>query len=145
MVLIFFCSFLSALSGEEGTMHEKLGIAVVVLFEGCDPQILNSRRKITRLTARACREAGATVLKTQSVQFIPSGVSTTSILAESHAGNHTWPESGRAVFVVYTCGDVDPMVAIRIIVCGLKAGQYKIHRFNVDSLLFTGVWITDDG
>lgn len=127
-------------------MHEKLGIAVVVLFEGCDPQILNSRRKITRLTEKACYEAGATVLKTQSVQFAPSGVSTTSILAESHAGNHTWPESGRAVFVVYTCGDVDPMVAVRIIARGLKAKRYVYQNVHVDTLTFSDSWVVmDDG
>jgi S-adenosylmethionine decarboxylase len=127
-------------------VHEKLGCAVVALFEGCDPQILNSRLVITRLTANACREAGATVLKTQSVQFAPSGVSTTSILAESHAGNHTWPESGRAVFVVYTCGDVDPMVAVRLISQGLRAQRFVVRKVSVDGLLFSEKWVVmDDG
>lgn len=56
---------------------------------------------------QAVRKTGAKVLRTFSHRFKPQGLSILSLLAESHASLHTYPEYGFCYLDVFTCGDMD--------------------------------------
>ena len=56
---------------------------------------------------RAVRKSGAKVLKTISHRFEPQGLSILTLLAESHASLHTYPEHGFCYLDIFTCGDMD--------------------------------------
>ena len=56
---------------------------------------------------RAVRKTGAKVLQTVAHKFEPQGLSILSLLAESHASIHTYPEFGFCYLDIFTCGDMD--------------------------------------
>lgn len=56
---------------------------------------------------KAVRKTGAKVLQTFSHRFKPQGLSILSLLAESHASLHTYPEYGFCYLDIFTCGDMD--------------------------------------
>jgi S-adenosylmethionine decarboxylase len=56
---------------------------------------------------RAVRATGAKVLRTISHRFQPQGLSILTLLAESHASLHTYPEYGFCYLDVFTCGDMN--------------------------------------
>lgn len=55
----------------------------------------------------AVKKSGARVLKTISHRFEPQGFSILTLLAESHASLHTYPEFGFCYLDIFTCGDMD--------------------------------------
>lgn len=55
----------------------------------------------------AVRETGAKVLKTFSHNFQPQGLSILTLLAESHASLHSYPEYDFCYLDIFTCGDMD--------------------------------------
>ena len=56
---------------------------------------------------RAVRASGAKVLKTISHRFEPQGLSILTLLAESHASFHSYPEFDFCYLDIFTCGDMD--------------------------------------
>ena len=56
---------------------------------------------------RAVRKTGAEVLRTISHEFKPQGLSILTLLAESHASLHTYPEYDFCYLDIFTCGDMD--------------------------------------
>lgn len=73
-----------------------------------DAARLNDHDVVTRLVERACWRGGATVLASHHHSFSPQGLTVVSILAESHAAVHTYPEESAYMVDVFTCGDADP-------------------------------------
>lgn len=72
--------------------------------------VLDSTTRLTTIVNRACEEGGATVMVTYAQRFHPQGVTVVSVLAESHAAVHTYPEVGGYMVDVFTCGDrADPL------------------------------------
>lgn len=55
----------------------------------------------------AVRKTGAKVLQTISHSFEPQGLSILTLLAESHASLHTYPEYGFCYLDIFTCGDMN--------------------------------------
>ena len=55
----------------------------------------------------AVRKSGAKVLMTISHKFEPQGLSILTLLAESHASLHTYPEYEFCYLDIFTCGDMD--------------------------------------
>lgn len=79
------------------------------VHEVADPAILNNPNIMREVVEVACRRGGATVLGTYHHSFSPQGLTVVSILAESHAAVHTYPEEAAYMIDVFTCGDqADP-------------------------------------
>lgn len=77
----------------------------------------------TRLE-EAAEVCGATVLRTESEKFEPSGVTVACILSESHITCHTYPEKGFIALDCYTCGEnADPKVAIEYLILCLQPSE----------------------
>ncbi len=102
-----------------------------VLVDGTDvpAATLNDCAKLEGILQAACVFAGATILKTTSHQFEPQGVTAFCLLAESHASIHTYPEYGRYMADIFTCGDLDPQVAADVL-CKALGGKYTTQRIN---------------
>lgn len=88
-----------------------------VLIDGVDADTgyLNDKDRLTSLLMSACEATGAVVLSAHGYQFVPQGVTVVVILAESHAAIHTYPEHGRWMADVFTCGNVDPSAAVEVL------------------------------
>lgn len=56
---------------------------------------------------KAVRKTGAKVLKTVFHKFKPQGLSILTLLSESHASLHTYPEYDFCYLDIFTCGDMD--------------------------------------
>lgn len=90
---------------------------------GCDPEVLNDRKRIERILVDAALEAGAEIREVAFHKFSPQGVSGVVVISESHLAIHTWPELGYAAVDVFTCGErVDPW----------NACQYIEREFGAD-------------
>lgn len=55
----------------------------------------------------AVRKTGAKILQTVSHKFKPQGLSILTLLAESHASLHTYPEYDFCYLDIFTCGNMD--------------------------------------
>ncbi len=86
----------------------RLGRHAILDGYGVDPELLNDQTRLTEILEASCIKAGATVLHTAGHAFEPQGVTVFCLLAESHATIHTYPEHGRYLADVFTCGDLDP-------------------------------------
>lgn len=58
---------------------------------------------VTEAFVSALRGAGATVVQALSHKFPGAGQTCVLILAESHAGLHTWPETGTVNLDIFSC------------------------------------------
>ncbi len=93
-------------------MPQALGRHILCEMNGCDPEVLNDRKRIERIMVDAALKAGAEVREVVFHKFSPQGVSGVVVVSESHLAIHTWPELGYAAVDVFTCGDhVDPWKA----------------------------------
>lgn len=84
-----------------------LGHHLLLELHGCPAALLSEIEPIRQRLEGALDRAGATRLSSHFHQFEPHGVSGVTILAESHATIHTWPEHGYAAVDVFTCGRPD--------------------------------------
>lgn len=53
------------------------------------------------------RSTGANIIETLEHYFSPQGYSIISLLAESHASLHTYPEHNFCYLDIFTCGDMN--------------------------------------
>jgi len=99
-----------------------------ILFEleGCPFETLNDASLIEGMLILAANLARATLLHSHVHEFEPQGVTGFALLAESHISIHTWPEDGRAVCDVFTCGDhTDPERAVLFLEATLKSKSIR--------------------
>jgi S-adenosylmethionine decarboxylase len=108
------------------TTRTDFGKHYVIDYFNCDPATIKFLSPAREILLRAVRECGATLIDSQFHQFEPFGVSGVVLIAESHFSLHTWPENGFAATDIFTCGDMDPDVAIDIIKGGFKAQDVAI-------------------
>ncbi|MFQ5796995.1 MAG: adenosylmethionine decarboxylase [Candidatus Bipolaricaulia bacterium] len=80
----------------------------------CDPEIIKWTDPTREIVLRASKECGATLLDDFFHQFHPFGVSGVVLIAESHISVHTWPENSFVAVDIFTCGEMQPQVAIDI-------------------------------
>lgn len=103
-------------------MPQALGRHILCELNGCDPEVLNDRKRIERIMVDAALKAGAEVREAVFHKFSPQGVSGVVVVSESHLAIHTWPELGYAAVDVFTCGEhVDPWKASDYIVAMFRA------------------------
>ena len=61
------------------------------------------------------KAAKVTVLNISKYKFEPQGFTIIALLAESHISFHTFPEKGIISFDFFTCGKINPSIAVEII------------------------------
>ena len=59
------------------------------------------------------KAAKVEILNVSSHRFQPQGFTLVALLAESHFSFHTFPEKGVISFDFFTCGKVNPKVALK--------------------------------
>jgi S-adenosylmethionine decarboxylase len=84
-------------------------------------------REVFDLASEAC---GATVLHRFTHDFEPHGVSLLYALAESHLSAHSFPEKGSIAIDCYTCGNLNPRVAVDIIINHFNPVEISIQEIN---------------
>ena len=100
---------------------ETIGRHVISELWGCDLTILNNVNQIEQIFVDAALRSGAEVREVTFHKFAPQGVSGVVIISESHLTIHSFPEHSYASIDVYTCGDLDPIVAVEYIAEALNA------------------------
>ena len=74
-------------------------------LKNCPYELLDDENYVRQTVEEAADIAHATILNLASHKFEPHGVTCVAMLAESHISIHTWPEHGKAVCDVFTCGE----------------------------------------
>ncbi|MGD9985269.1 adenosylmethionine decarboxylase [Pseudonocardia sp.] len=105
-----------------------VGRHVLADLDGIDAEVLDDVAGLRAALSDALTAAGATVRQVVAEAFEPHGVTLVALLAESHASVHTWPEHGRALVDVFTCGDAaDPELAVALL-AGATGGELREIR-----------------
>ncbi|MGR3179712.1 MAG: adenosylmethionine decarboxylase [Candidatus Anammoxibacter sp.] len=114
-----------------------VGRHFIVEMWGCDNEMINDPEKVMDILHNAAKDARATVIKSASHQFDPSGVTGIAILAESHISIHTWPEEGYVAADIFTCGtNTDPELGVQSLIDGFKpenSSTMELKRGNAQS------------
>ena len=105
-------------------MH-TLGRHVIAEFYGCDHSVIDDVSQIRTALVDATSAIGATVVAEAFHKFAPQGVSGTVVIAESHLSVHTWPEKGYVAIDIYTCGGLDPRLALGGLETALGAESHR--------------------
>lgn len=106
-----------------------LGTHVICDMIGVDDKWIDNCRYTEYVSKLAAIAAGATVLSFNHHRFEPQGLTTATILAESHVATHSYPELGNRLSVdMYTCGDCDPIEGINIFIRLFQPKEYNIQK-----------------
>ena len=79
------------------------------------------------------KTAKVTILKISKYKFEPQGFTILALLAESHISFHTFPEKGIISFDFFTCGKINPSVAVEIIKKEFEHTRIVKKEFNRDT------------
>ncbi len=79
------------------------------------------------------KAAKVTILKISKYKFEPQGFTILALLAESHISFHTFPEKGIISFDFFTCGKINPSVAVEIIKKEFEHTRIVKKEFNRDT------------
>ena len=61
---------------------------------------------------KIAKAAKVTILNISKYKFEPQGFTILALLAESHISFHTFPEKGIISFDFFTCGKINPSIAV---------------------------------
>ena len=86
--------------------------------------------KVIKNIAKA---AGVTILNISKYKFEPQGFTILALLAESHISFHTFPEKGIISFDFFTCGKINPSIALEVIKKEFKYKRLSIKEFDRDT------------
>jgi spermidine synthase len=79
------------------------------------------------------KAAKVTVLEIIKYKFEPQGFTILALLAESHISFHTFPEKGIISFDFFTCGKINPSIALDIIKKKFKHKRIIKKEFSRDT------------
>lgn len=112
------------------------GYHLIVDLEECDSRSLASSDSMLKLCHGVADILGSRVLKSAAHQFEPAGVTAFVLIAESHISVHTWPESKKLFFDVFTCKeDVDVDRILDFIIGDVGGKQGRASLLLRDSML----------
>nr|BAR31364.1 hypothetical protein [uncultured Mediterranean phage uvMED] len=104
---------------------------ILFTLKGCPFELLDNKEFIRMLLYKATQESKSTLLNLAVHKFDPQGVTCIAMLSESHISIHTWPEKGKAVCDVFTCGhSADPEKAVEYMQDQLKATDIVSNKFE---------------
>jgi S-adenosylmethionine decarboxylase len=107
-----------------------LGHHILVSLYGVAFALLDDPSGISLAFDQACEVMGATVLHRFNHQFTPQGVTVVYALAESHISIHTFPEKGSAAMDVYTCGSMNSMHGVEVLLKHFTPKRVEIHEME---------------
>lgn len=110
---------------------DTAGRHIIAEIWDIDGDVINDANKIEKIFVDAALAMGAEIREVAFHQFAPQGVSGVVIISESHLTVHTFPEHSYMSVDVYTCGTLDPNVAIQYIIdhSGAKSSHsYELPR-----------------
>ena len=86
---------------------QTAGISLLLDLYDCTSPVLNNPELLEELFIDALKSAGFITVEHLSHQFPIQGTTFITILQQSHAALHTWPENGFVSVDVYSCGVVE--------------------------------------
>ena len=89
-----------------------------------------------KLVYKIAKKAKVTVLEISKYKFEPQGFTLVALLAESHISFHTFPEKKMISFDFFTCGKVNPIVALDILKKEIKHKRIIKKEFNRDTIAY---------
>ena len=89
-----------------------------------------------KLVYKIAKKAKVTVLEISKYKFEPQGFTLVALLAESHISFHTFPEKGIISFDFFTCGKINPVVALEILKKEIKHKRIVKKEFNRDTVSY---------
>ena len=107
-----------------------MGHHILVSLYGISFTLLDDIAAIRAAFEKAVEACGATVLNRFSHQFHPQGCTVVYALAESHMSLHSFPENGCVAIDVYTCGDMNSMSAMNVLIEHFKPIEVSIQEVN---------------
>ena len=88
---------------------EHITIDIIGTEKEYDPSVFE------KLIYDIAKAAKVEILNVVKYKFEPQGFTILALLAESHISFHTFPEKGIISFDFFTCGKINPSVAVDII------------------------------
>ena len=107
---------------------EHITLDIIGTTKEYDPSIFE---KVIHDIAKAAK---VTILNISKYKFEPQGFTILALLAESHISFHTFPEKGIISFDFFTCGKVNPNVALDILKKDIKHSRIVKKEFNRDTV-----------
>ena len=107
-----------------------MGTHVICSLYGISFSRLNDLLAIQLAFDKAVTAMGATVLNKFAHQFTPQGVTIVYALAESHVSCHTFPEKGSVSLDCYTCGSMDSMSGMQILIDYFKPLEIRLQELS---------------
>ena len=107
-----------------------LGKHIIAELYGVDKQLISREEVVKEIMDRVIEEAKISVVGTLWKQFNPHGVTGVALVSESHISIHTWPEFGYAALDVFTCRNIDPLLALDVILERLKPKHYMVMQLS---------------
>ena len=102
---------------------EHITLDIIGTTKEYDPSIFE---KVINEIAKA---AEVTILNVSKYKFEPQGFTILALLAESHMSFHTFPEKGIISFDFFTCGKINPSIALEIIKKEIKTFSLIKHQY----------------
>ena len=92
---------------------------------------------------KIAKAAKVEILNVASHKFEPQGFTLVALLAESHFSFHTFPERGVISFDFFTCGKVNPKVALKILRNEIDHERVVTNAFDRSSIgLYDDIYST---
>ena len=107
-----------------------MGHHILVSLYGISFNLLDDIDGIRTAFEQAVEACGATVLNRFSHKFQPQGVTVVYALAESHLSIHTFPENGSCAIDVYTCGSMNSMDGMRVLIDHFNPIEVSIQEIK---------------
>ena len=80
------------------------------------------------------------ILNVASHKFQPQGFTLVALLSESHFSFHTFPERGVISFDFFTCGKVNPKVALKILRKEIEHKRVVTNAFDRSIGLYDDIY-----
>ncbi len=106
---------------------EHITLDIIGTTQEYDPSVFE---KVIHDIAKAAK---VTILNISKYKFEPQGFTILALLAESHISFHTFPEKGIISFDFFTCGKINPSVAVEIIRKEFEHTRIVKKEFNRDT------------
>ena len=110
-------------------MRGGVGVHYLIDLYGCPRELLDDVDFVNTAVLATAREAMLTLIDVLTHRFIPQGVTSIALLAESHLSIHTWPEFGYAAIDVFSCGDsAEPERCSSIVFRRFHAREFFVRK-----------------
>lgn len=103
MIRLLVCLICVSLFAEEE--YAFYGKHFIATYKECNDEALKDLPRLEQAFEEAVRASGATLLQSSKYIFSPDAITIVSLLSESHASIHTYPEKGACFVDLFTCGD----------------------------------------